>query len=63
MPGKTFTLQAIVMGQHYGTVAGVVDVQCTSKNCFVPGEYYSQLIKLETKALELTYAVIKKQWN
>ena len=58
IPGKTFTQQAVVMGQHYGTVAGVVDVRCTSKNCCVPGEYYSQLIKLETKALELTYVVM-----
>ena len=58
MPGKTFTLQAIVMGQHYGTVAGVVNVHCTSKNCSVPDEYHSKLIQPETKALELTYAVI-----
>ena len=53
MPESIFQVPAVIMGQRYGLVAGIVSAHCVT-NCSVPHIYYSQLIP--QKAI-LTYSV------
>ena len=54
MPESIFHVPAVIMGQRYGLVTGIVSAHCVNKNCSVPDVYYSQLIQQNTT---LTYSV------
>ena len=45
MPESIFHVPAVIMGQRYGLVTGIVSAHCVNKNCSVPHLYYSQLIQ------------------
>ena len=52
MPESIFQVPAVIMGQRYGLVTGIVSAHC--EHCSIPHIYYSQLIPQKTI---LTYSL------
>ena len=59
MPGSLITVRAVIMGQRYGLVSGLVVAwyQCSNRNCKVDKEHYSQYVNATTNGTDLTYTI------
>ena len=59
MPGSLFHVSAVITGQRYGLVSGVVDATCIPKDkCYISKWYYNQYFEAkEKKATTLSYAM------
>ena len=60
LPGSSFQVSAILIGQRHGLVSGIVDAQCTDKNCDIPTEHRHQLIH-KNQCTNLTYMVLSAE--
>ena len=57
MPGGSITVRAVMMGQRYGLVSGVVVAWCDDVNCIIDRKHYTQYINATTNGSNLTYTV------
>ena len=57
LPGKTFGVPAVIMGQRHGLVSGLVVAQCS--NCRIKEKEYSQFT--DTTGRYLTFTVFSKE--
>ena len=59
LPGNTFQVSTVLMGQYHGLVSGVVVAECISKSCSVQKHYQNQYVtNKHLKPTNLTYAVL-----
>ena len=58
-PGQIFHVHAVVMGQHYGLISGVVDVITVSSEFSIPSQQHSQYIA--TRGSYLTYTLSSEE--
>ena len=59
LPGNTFQVSTVLMGQYHGLVSGVVVAECISKSCSVQKHYQNQYVtNRNLKPTNLTYAVL-----
>ena len=61
IPGKTFSIHAVIMGQRYGLVSGVVVADC--EMCTIRSRDYSQYINtsISTGGPKVTYTVCSEE--
>ena len=59
MPGGSVTVHAVLMGQRYGLVSGLVIAwyKCNSQNCKFDKDHYSQSVNASTYGSDLTYSI------
>ena len=63
-PGKTFTVSAVIMGQRYGLVSGVVVAGCIDEDCSISNHEYSQFINTSiSSGRHLTYTVFSLEYR
>ena len=62
LPGSEFRVSAVLMGQHSGSVSGIVDAKCVNEHCSVPSQYLNRYLKTENGLpTDLTYIILSKE--
>ena len=61
IPGKEFSVSAVIMGQHYGLVSGVVVAHCVEQTCIHKSDYSKYINTTVVSDRELTYTIYSKE--